>query len=167
MTGLAKRIIAIGFAVVLVLAALAAPAYAYFTDTLLVSGKQKIELGYDSEVTENLDDNGNKTISLKNTGKTDIMVRVMLFGAVDREGVSVSVSGEENWKCTEGQGSDQQVWFYDKVLAPGETSSLLKVDVSVSDTTKTNPYQFDITVVGQTSPAAYDENGNPYAFNWK
>lgn len=171
MTRLAKRITVIGLAAVLVLAALAAPAYAYFTDMLKVSGQQSVVLGYDSKVHEELE-NGNKTITIENTGETDIMVRVWIFGAVDHDGATVSVAGE-GWKCE--QSGEQQLWTYQGVLTPnkddgstGHLTSELKVTVNAKASENKSPSNFEITVVGQTSPAAYDDASKSYyGYNWK
>lgn len=173
MTKVSKRMIIIGLCIALAVAALAGPAYAYFTQFVSASGEKPVTLGYGTETHEELD-GLDKKITITNNGETEVMVRVRLFGAYDHTGATVSVGTGEgaggSWSLTEGEG-ENQLWTYNAVLQPGETSVPLVVDVEFDPerngygTIEQDLIDFDIIVVSQTSPVAY-KNGEPYAYNW-
>lgn len=162
MTSLAKRAGVIALAATLGVTAFAGTAFAYFTANTQASGGHPIELGYSSEITEDIE-NGNKNITMVNTGNTDIMVRVQLFyGTGINNNVHVTVPGEKT-ESGWSQG-DEGAWTYDQVLKPGESTSSLWVDVKADEGTDLS--SFDVTVIGQTSPVYYDEAGEPVPYLW-
>lgn len=163
---LAKKMVAVGLASTLCVAAVAGPAYAYFTDVVRASGQHSLTLGYSSELHEELD-GLNKKITIENTGNTDVMVRVQIFGIENRPGMDISVKGSNWQKAALPAGQEEgQVWEYTQVLPPKATTDELLIEVKQTITDQLLG-EFDIIVIGQTSPAAYDEAGNPYAYNWK
>lgn len=169
MTHVKKRFITIGLIAVLALGLVAGPAYAYFTAVTNASGEQEITLGYSTEVEEQRD-GLNKDITIVNNGKADAMVRAWLFGVQGNENLSIEVIPGDGWTLSENQG-DQRLYTYSGVLKPGDKTSSLKVKVTSNprqfdDQIMDNLSDFDIVVVGQTSPAAYDDKGNPYPYNW-
>lgn len=165
-----KRFITIGLIALLAVALCAGPAYAYFTAVTSASGEQEITLGYSTETHEELA-NGNKKITMKNTGDMDVMVRVIIMGAEPREGVDISIAGL-GWSRV-GGSDDQQIWLYTAdALHPGEETSVLNVEVEKKEISD-KPIDllnldFDIAVVGQCTPAAYDDSGKAYSYtDWK
>ena len=163
MTSLAKRAGVIALAATLGITAFAGTAFAYFTANTQASGGHPIQLGYSSEIGEEIVD-GNKNITMENTGNTDIMVRIHLFyGTGVNNNVTVTVPGEKTesgWSLDKNSGA----WVYDKVLKPGESTKSLWVDVKAAK--GTDLANFDVTVIGQTSPIYYDEAGNPVPYLW-
>lgn len=168
MTKTSKRFITIGLAALLAVILCAGPAYAYFTAVTSATGEKAITLGYSAETDEDFDGE-DKAITMKNTGDTDVMVRVILLGVQPQEGVDISIGGS-GWVKTEAT-EDYEVWNYvADALHPNETTPALKVDL----TQKTDPdnslthINFDIQVVGQCSPAVYDDSGKAHSYtDWK
>ena len=134
-------------------------AAAYFTDYEAAKGGAVIHLGGQTELTEDVDKDGNKTLQVQNTGQTDMIVRVLIYGDKDRID-SISADG---WNK-----GDDGAYYYSKVLHPapagsdqkGDVTSTLKVNVKtdkgVSDTD-----DFQIIVVHEGSQAVYDGAGDP------
>lgn len=165
MTSLAKRAGVIALSATLGVTAFAGTAYAYFTSHTQAAGSHPIELGYSSEINEDIVD-GNKDITMVNTGDTEIMVRIQLFyGTGVNNNVKITVPGENT---VENSGWSQEadgVWVYEHVLQPGESTHSLWVDVEADEGTDLS--NFDVTVIGQTSPIYYDENGKAVPYLWK
>lgn len=166
-----KRIITIGLIAILALA-FAAPAYAYFTDVQRASGAQEVDLKYSAEVTEKHEDPNSslldKVISIKNTGSSDIMARVFVSDAMDGWTV-VAQKVSNNWKEETVPGG--KLYTYTRVVTPDEPNNVsdeLRVVATKNDPDANDRYpDFDIIVVGQTSPVAYDDNNKPYGYAWK
>lgn len=173
MTKLSKRITTIALSIVVALAICAVPAYAYFTDVLRASGQHAVELGFSSEFHENKgEDPKDKVAWIENTGNTDIMFRVLIFYKAPNENIKVNpyVSNTTNWNRTAYNADlGYEMWTYKSVVYPIEgkdTSDELKVNVEVSGPLSELDADFDVTLVAQTSPVAYDEDGNQYAYAW-
>lgn len=166
MTRVRKRIITIGLIAILVLA-FAAPAYAYFTDVQRASGAQEVDLNYSAEITEKHEDPNSslldKVVSIKNTGSSDIMARVFVSDAMDGWKVSATMKDATVWKSEKVTGGT--LYTYTPVIRPDETSGELTIEVS--GTPEEHWPNFDVIVVGQTSPVAYDDNNKPYGYAWK
>lgn len=166
MTRVRKRIITIGLIAILALA-FAAPAYAYFTDVQRASGAQEVDLKYSAEITEKHENPNNslldKVVSIKNTGSSDIMARVFVSDAMDGWTVSAKMKDATVWKSEKVTGGT--LYTYTPVIRPDETSGELKIEVS--GTPEEHWSEFDVIVVGQTSPVAYDDNNKPYGYAWK
>lgn len=165
MTSLAKRAGVIAISATLGVAAFAGTAYAYFTSHTQATGSHPIELGYSSEVKENIVE-GNKNITMMNTGDTEIMVRIQLFyGTGVNENVKVTVPGANTAENSGWSQDANDVWTYERVLQPGESTNSLWVDVEATGGTDLS--NFDVTVIGQTSPIYYDESGKAVPYLWK
>lgn len=166
MTRVRKRIITIGLIAILALA-FAAPAYAYFTDVQRASGAQEVDLNYSAEITEKHEDPNSslldKVVSIKNTGSSDIMARVFVSDAMDGWKVSATMKDATVWKSEKVTGGT--LYTYTPVIRPDETSGELTIEVS--GTPEEHWANFDVIVVGQTSPVAYDDNNKPYGYAWK
>lgn len=154
MTNLVKRA---GFVVVssaLCVVAVAGTAFAYFTDYVYAAGSKTLDLEYQTEIHEEMD-GLNKSIHMENTGNTEVFTRIQLFYG-NADGVSAEVAPGEGWTRTSGEGDMPETWEYAKVLAPqgqpGNTTSDLTVNVTADHAI----HDFDIIVIGQTSPVVYD-----------
>lgn len=168
MTKTSKRFITIGLAALIAVILCAGPAYAYFTAVTSATGEKAITLGYSAETDEDFDGE-DKAITMKNTGDTDVMVRVILLGVQPREGVDISIAGS-GWAKTEAT-DDYEVWNYvADALHPNETTPALKVDLTqkIDPDNSLTHINFDIQVVGQCSPAVYDDSGKAHSYtDWK
>lgn len=161
MRKLAKKAIAIGLASTLAVTAVAGTAWGYFTDQVEASGAKEVVFGYDYYTDESLEGN-TKVVKIENTGPTEIMVRVFIFGAGmgDNNGRTIIDPGD-GWMP---MGGDEG-FTYNLSLKPGETTTEIRIELAQGlDAEELG--EFEVTVVGQASPTAYDENGKPYGYNW-
>ena len=140
-----KILLLLGLALLLALAPAVKTAYAYFTDYEQARGGAVIHLGGQTELTEEVKD-GNKTITIKNTGDTDMVVRVMIFGE-EGEGGQMSVEAGSDWTYS---GADN-AYYYTKILAPGKTTSAIQVTVTIPE-----GEDADIVVVHEGSRVIYE-----------
>lgn len=123
---------------------------AYFTDYESARGGAVIDLRGQTELTEEVKD-GNKEVSISNTGDTDMIVRVMIYGDTGR----ISNITGNGWS----KGADG-AYYYDKVLHKGESTSKLTVNVS---TGSSDTDDFEVIVVHEGSRAVYDGTAEPGA----
>lgn len=143
----------LALALVACLAMATGTAYAYYTDTTKANGMISFQWEPDeppTDVEEELD-GLNKTIRVKNTGNenaADALVRVKLVYPDPTKmegGVTITVDKAADW--TEAGG-----WlYYNAPIAPGKSTSDIKVIVEVKDKSKLRP--FDIVVVQQCAKA--------------
>lgn len=159
---LAQRAGLVAAATVICLVAVAGTAFAYFTDYVAANGSKTLNLEYSTETKEELD-GLDKHITMTNTGNTEVFVRVQLFyGEGSNQNVTVTVPGEGTGEGWSQDAADSHVWNYAGTLAPGQSTSQLVVDVTANETIK----DYNIVVIGQTSPVLYDENNDPYPSIW-
>lgn len=161
------RIIAGVLAGILSFFLIATTAYAYFTDTTKAQGEAKLVLGYSTELTEDVG-NDYKTVTMKNTGQTDVAVRLQVF-IPTIPGLNITVSEETlaSWHC-EDSNALPQTWVYGDtqevtLLKPQAETEPFTLNITLENDELS---QFDITVVGQTSPISYNANNTPEAYLW-
>lgn len=173
MKNMGKRIVAVAMASVLAVAAVAGSAYAYFTDFVKTEGQRQLVFGYSTETHEDISDDGTKTITISNTAITEAMVRVIIFGADtdDPQGLTEIVAGDnDNW-IKRGAAADRRgyIYEYSKVLAPvgqeGSTTEPLQIKLNKPEG-QSGLEEFQVIVIGQCSPVAYDDNDRPYGYIW-
>ena len=125
-------------------------AFAYFTDYEAARGGAIIHLGGQTEITEKMDEN-NKNITITNTGQTDMIVRVMIYGDENK----MTVTAPDDWY----EGTDG-AYYYKKILhgsadgKSGDSTSTILAKITVTD--DDNVKDFDIIVVHEGSQAVYD-----------
>lgn len=133
-------------AVLISLIASTTAAYAYFTDYEEALGGAQIKLEGQTEIHETPEDD-QKTISIENTGETDVVVRVAVFGDfIDWDNTTYS---DDDWM------KDGDWWYYKKILKPGETTSEIVVKID-TDAAKEAEHDFDIVVVHESARVTYD-----------
>ena len=121
---------------------------AYFSDRAEAKGSAPLILSYKTEMNE-IDDEGNKNIGIKNTGEIDVIIRVILFGIDGLPEGTVSYEYDEDLGVLK-----DGYWYYKKILEAGvNTASGLKV---VVDPEKAPQTEFDITVVVETERVVYE-----------
>lgn len=133
-------------AVLIALIASTTAAYAYFTDYEEAQGGAQIKLEGETYIHEK-PENTQKTISIENTGETDVVVRVAAFGDfIDWD--NTTYSGDDWMK-------DGDWWYYKKILKPGKTTSkiVVKIDTAAA---KEAGHDFDIIVVHESERVTYD-----------
>ena len=139
-------LLAISFALVLSLSV--GMAFAYFSDHTAAKGGASITLGGNTDIHEVVEDNS-KTISIENTGETDVVVRVGIYGPSTMTVTDVEGSG---WEYDEDTG----FWYYDQVLTPQSSTSEITATVKAP---KDQVEDFDVVVVHESAQVTYDENG--------
>lgn len=129
------------------------PALAYFTGTASASGGQTLNFGYDSTIEEKVEDL-TKTLTLTNTGETDVYVRARAFVG---EQYSLKYDGTGNWT------PDEDGWFvYNDPVAPGE-AAVMTVTVCDIPETMEDGDKLNVAVVYECTPVQYKADGTPYA----
>ena len=132
----------LGLALALALAPAVKTAFAYFTDYEPARGGAVIHLAGQTELHEEVVE-GNKTVTIENTGETDMVVRVMVFGEASR----MSIEAGSDWTFSEADNA----YYYAKVLEPGETTESIEVTVKGKEGDN-----FDIVVVHEGSRVIYE-----------
>ena len=132
-------------ALVLVLSLTAGLTLAYFSDYTTAQGGKTVTLGGQTEIIEQANDD-NKVIQIKNTGETDVMVRVAVYAPTE---VTYSGSG---W--TDGRDG---YYYYDSVLPVGETSSALTATWTVPEDLGDD---YSVVVVQECEQVIYDASGS-------
>lgn len=122
---------------------------AYFSDYETTYGTAAVYLTGETEIEEEVTDT-QKVVSLKNTGKSSIVVRAAIFGP-DIEPYKMTVTMGEGWSKNEETG----FYYYNRILEPGDSTAEivakydnLPVDIDLRD--------FEITVVNEAAVAVYD-----------
>ena len=144
------------FALVLSLSLTVGATVAYFSDHEQASGGATLNLGGKTELTEGKDTN-KKDIVITNTGKTDMIVRVGIYGP---DGM-VHLDMKDPWI----EGNDG-MYYYGKVLKgsddpdahPGENTGAgnLVASMSYHWEGEAPDYYFEVTVVHEGSQAIYE-----------
>lgn len=165
----AHKLIAIGLASVLAVAAFGGTAYAYFTDQVKASGEKEVVFGYNYETEERIEGT-EKVVRIVNTGDTEIMARVLIFGAgeVDNQGRTEIVPGAGWQKQPAGEGT---CFVYNVPLKPqgqeGDATTELRIKLTGTQVDADEAEDFEVIVVGQVSPVAYNAAGTSwYGYNW-
>lgn len=130
---------------------------AYFTDYESGKGGASIALSGQTGLKEDMEGN-NKVISIVNTGETDMIVRVMIFGDENR----MTVKPGEGWIK-----GDDGAYYYSRILKAGkdggEGDSTPEIIAEVTAKEGEEPEDFDILVVHESSRVVYDGQGEPSA----
>ena len=135
-------------------------ALAYFTTYTEVKGEVTMELGYPKTDIEEFVVDGQKEITLLNTGDYDCYVRVKaLTGDAYKENITYS---DVDGKWT--PGADGYYYFND-IVAAGETTSQINVGFTfpVKEEGQEPPADFNIIIIQECTSVLYEEDGTPYA----
>ena len=153
-----KRKLVIALSLILCLTASVGFTMAYFTDYENAKGGAVVKLSGQTEVKEEFDGN-NKEVTIKNTGDTDMVVRLRVFG--DENHMTVNSTGNTDWL----EGTDG-FWYYKKVLPAGAEASMFKVEVN-GKIDPGDPIDFEITVVHESQRVTYDGDKVAVPEGWK
>lgn len=146
------KLILPALAVILVIGLMVGPALAYFTAHTEAAGDAKVSLGFQTEITEKVD-NLQKTVNISNKGPESVWVRAIAFSAFE-----LDYSKTTGWT----KGSDGY-WYYNKFLAANENTEAnpLIVGISTKDQEAAASADFNIIVLYECAPVQYDVDGNP------
>ena len=115
---------------------------AWFSSYRELDGVANLKLSHQTKVIKNIDEDGNKHITIRNTGETDVVVRVKIFG-----GDFVNIEASENWIKSDDW------YYYNKVLKPDDYSG--SIDATVTGEGAPD-FDFDVIVILEAERAVYD-----------
>lgn len=131
-------------------------AVAYFTASVSAEGSQVVNLGSETEITEE-PGRGMKKITITNSSnENDCYVRVKVFAPA---GIGISYSeddGNTNW--SEG---DDGYYYYGPVLAAGGAATVLNVEFDIPENFDRD--NFNLAVVQECTPVRHRDDGTEYA----
>nr|MCR5415248.1 hypothetical protein [Pseudobutyrivibrio sp.] len=93
-----------------------------------------------------------KHVTLTNTGECDVYVRVLAVYPDDGS-VGAELLSTTDW--SQGEGG---YYYYSKILAPGESTSELQLEITYS-----TELDFNVIIIQEATKVIYDEDGNPTA----
>ena len=129
-------------------------AMAYFTTYAAASGGASLSLGNTVTVPEEQVVDWTKHVTIQNTGDVDCFVRVRAFaGEKYQDGLTYA---DDNGKWSPGEDG---YYYYSDVVPAGGEAEELRIGVNNMDREES----FNVIVVQESTPALYDEQGNPYA----
>lgn len=129
-------------------------AMAYFTTYAAASGGARLSLGNTVTVPEEQVVDWTKHVTIQNTGDVDCFVRVRAFaGEKYQDGLTYA---DDNGKWSPGEDG---YYYYSDVVPAGGEAEELRIGVDNMDSEES----FNVIVVQESTPALYDEQGNPYA----
>jgi predicted ribosomally synthesized peptide with SipW-like signal peptide len=121
--------------------------FAYFSDFEAAKGGAQLTLGSQTHIDEEVSDKG-KTIVIQNTGTTDVVVRVGVYGPST---MSVTDVSGDKWEYDNG------FWYYTEVIKVDGESTRLVAEIKAP---KGQIDNFDVVVVQECAQVVYDEDGN-------
>jgi predicted ribosomally synthesized peptide with SipW-like signal peptide len=121
--------------------------FAYFSDFEAAKGGAQLTLGSQTHIDEEVSDKG-KTIVIQNTGTTDVVVRVGVYGPST---MSVTDVSGDKWEYDNG------FWYYTEVIKVDGESTPLIAEIKAP---KGQIDNFDVVVVQECAQVVYDEEGN-------
>jgi predicted ribosomally synthesized peptide with SipW-like signal peptide len=150
-----KKKILVIFALVLCLSVTVGVSMAYFSDYEDASGGATLNLGGKTELEEG-NDHSKKDIKIKNTGETNMIVRVAILG----EGVQYFKEGNPSYDTDDwavAKDSQGVTWYYyKKVLKPKQETSVINAEMKFDWKGEEPDYSFEITVVHESAQAVYN-----------
>ena len=137
------------FALILSLSVSVGVTVAYFSDYEQASGGATLYLGGKTEMTEG-QDTGKKDVVIKNTGKTNMIVRVGIYGPGEMDAPVM----KGKWMRSSADG----MYYYGAVLKPGETTGEgnLVASMSFKWEGEAPDYNYEVTVVHEGYQTIYD-----------
>ena len=164
------------FALVLSLSVTVGATLAYFSDYEQASGGATLNLGGKTELTEG-SDTGKKDVVIKNTGKTNMIVRVGIFGPDEMKDPTVNT---DKWILGPESNREESkyYYYYRYVLKPGDEQhpgdgddtgegnlvASMTFDWQLQQGEEPPDYYFEVTVVHEGAQAIYyyDDEGNEH-----
>lgn len=151
-----KTVYLAAVALVLILSASLGSAMAYFTTNVEAEGSYRLEFGNETNIDETFD-SWTKHVTISNTADSQpVYVRVRAFAGSEYELSYLDAGG----KWTPGADG---YYYYSDILNAGEAADVLDIRISNVPEELTEPENFNVAVIYESTPVQYDENGEPYA----
>ncbi|MBP0970175.1 MAG: hypothetical protein J5744_08525 [Oscillospiraceae bacterium] len=133
----------------------------YFTAKDKVAGKIQLSLVPYTEIDEEYDEVAyEKLVTVENTGKQPVYVRVIVFTGSE---VDVTISGSaDSSRWTKGEGDDPYWYYADPVDPLKTTEEKLVVHVELPENSSNDIDLYNVVVIQEYTPVRYDAEGNPY-----
>ncbi len=135
-------------------------AMAYFTTYATASGGAEVSLGFTQTVPEEKIYDGAKHIVIKNQGDYGCFVRVKVLTG-DKYKNILDIHGDGWTKDAQPDNEGFYFYTYKEMLPPDGSTAELTAEIKVESLESTD--DFNVIVVQESTPALYDEKGNPYA----
>ncbi len=120
-------------------------AYAYFTDYEQARGGAVINLNGQTKIEEDADE-ARKIITISNTGDTDVIVRVAVYG----DFISNVEYSTTDWT------KDGDFYYYNKILPAGQTTTSSITANIDTEKAKAAGHDYEIIVVHESSRVLFD-----------
>ena len=140
-------------ALVLVLQCGVGESMAYFTTYATAKGDFWLNLGSSSQIRERMIE-WDKYIQIENTGETASFVRIKVFAGSAYELTYTDMSSGK-WKLAQ-----DGYWYYSEYIEPGAMTDELVVSIELPEELASS---FNVTVIQESTPMVYGEDGAPYA----
>ena len=155
MKSLSRKTIFILLAAAIVLTITAGAAWAYFTDYDQMAGTATVYLEGQTEIEEEVTDTS-KTVSVKNTGTADVIVKVMIYGPS-----GMTVEGSPDWEITDN-GDGSFTAYHRSILESGDETASIIAKIDNIPVTPENS-DVEIIVLQECRAAAFDYNNRVIA----
>ena len=156
---LSKKTICLAAAAITLTGTLAVgSASAYFTTYSTAKGSVEFNMGYTETIPHEEVKEGNKIVSIENTGDYDCYVRVKAYAG---EGFSLSYDDGGSGKWTAGADG---FMYYGEILSPGQTSETVIIHIPEELLAEVDDEQdLNVIVIQECTPVQYNDDGKPYA----
>lgn len=144
MKAVKRRTILLVVAIALVLSMTVGLAMAYFSDSTEVEGGLTVTLGGETKIDEDQYDD-HKDIRVENIGKTDVLVRVAVYGPTE-----ITFEGD-------GWTKSGDYWYYNSVLPVEGTTSTITARWTPPEDLGDD---YSVVVIQESDQAVYDKFGN-------
>jgi hypothetical protein len=142
--------------VLLVLTANIQKTWSYFTTYALAQGGYTIELGDRTELAETFSAWTKHVTIHSDEGSQPVYVRVRAFCGSAYDLVYSDSTG--NWTP-----NADGYYYYNSILPGGADTDTLDIRIDNVPTDLTEPEEFHVVVIYETTPVCYDQAGTPYA----
>ncbi len=150
-----RRSVSVLLAVVLMLVLTLGTAWAYFSAYDAFVGGAVLQLDGQTEIEEQTTDTS-KTVVINNTGKSDVIVKVMIYGPEE-----MTLEASDDWKVIDN-GDGSFIAYYRSILPAGESTTSMTAKIDGVPVTIENS-DVEIIVMQECAIASFDENNKVIA----
>lgn len=152
---LTKRFGLAFLAIALCIAAGVGTTFAYYTDATSAAGSLPYNADKPQTTIEEDKDPAGKSITLTNTSQAPSVVRVKLYFAETNADIMIYGQANANWGFDDNDPDSGWI-YYNEILWPGETTSVLRADITSQGKDKALD-DFAVNVVAQCVPVTWQD----------